>query len=710
MSGAAERGDLALPPLREDLRLVDGASAGSRREQWLLYDPIQHRYVQIDRKTFELFSLWPRAETAAGLRRLYEARSGMPAGAAEIEALVRFADESGLLTRPLVGAWRTLWEKRKRSRGSALSQVLHNYLFFRVPLVRPDAFLRRTLPLVAPFFSRGAALAVALMGLLGLYLVSRTWDAFLSTAASLFTLEGAVLFGVCLAAVKCLHELGHAYTAARYGCRVPSMGVAVILLAPLLYTDVTDAWRLSSRRQRFAVAAAGIAVELGLACVATLAFALLPAGAMRDVAFIVATTGWVMSLLVNLNPFMRFDGYYMLSDALGMENLQDRAMAFGRWRLRELLFGLGAEPPEPLAPAVVRALWIYAWGLWLYRLALFTAIALIVYHFFFKVLGIFLFVVEILYFIAWPVMREVREWARLAPQLMRSGRALVTAALTLAAMLALGVPWSTRVEVPAVLDVRELAQVFPRQGGRISKVRVRAGDWVAAGAVLIEMESDELSHRISVAEARLALNRMRLGRRAADATDRGQTLVLERERRSIFRELQGLRAEYDELMVCSPIAGRVLELNAELREGLSLGRQDLIAVVGNGAGHALRGYLREDDLARVAPGTRGRFIPDDIQLKSSEVTLTDIATAAATTIEVAALAAPYGGPIAVDEDAEGRLTPQAGRYPVRLEGTAAGQRLPQARRGLVVLDGTPASLLGGLWRHAAGVLVRESGF
>ncbi|NHW78486.1 site-2 protease family protein, partial [Escherichia coli] len=78
--------------------------------------------------------------------------------------------------------------------------------------------------------------------------------------------------------VKSLHELGHAFTAARYGLHVPAMGVAFMVLAPILYTDVTDAWRLSSRRQRMAIHAAGVIVELALASIALFAWALLPDG------------------------------------------------------------------------------------------------------------------------------------------------------------------------------------------------------------------------------------------------------------------------------------------------------------------------------------------------------------------------------------------------------------------------------------------------
>ena len=115
------------------------------------------------------------------------------------------------------------------------------------------------------FMGFGAlGLILVMTGLIGLYLVSRQWDEFLATFAGLWSIEGALSFAVAIVFVKVLHELGHAYTAVNYGCRVPAMGVAFMVMTPILYTDVTDAWRLGSRRSRLAIDSAGVVAELKL--------------------------------------------------------------------------------------------------------------------------------------------------------------------------------------------------------------------------------------------------------------------------------------------------------------------------------------------------------------------------------------------------------------------------------------------------------------
>ena len=91
---------------------------------------------------------------------------------------------------------------------------------------------------------------IAVTGLIGVYLVSRQWEDDLSTYQDFVSLEGIDLGASTLAGIKSAHELGHAYVAVNYGCRVPTMGAAFMLLAPMLYTDVSDAWKLRDRRQR----------------------------------------------------------------------------------------------------------------------------------------------------------------------------------------------------------------------------------------------------------------------------------------------------------------------------------------------------------------------------------------------------------------------------------------------------------------------------
>jgi putative peptide zinc metalloprotease protein len=137
---------------------------------------------------------------------------------------------------------------------------------------------------------------------------------------------------------------------------------------------------------------------------------------------LLATTTWVSTVLINASPFMRFDGYFLLSDYLQMPNLHSRAFALARWDARAAVCA-GRGPPERLLTRQ-RMLIAFAWATWIYRLVLFLGIAALVYHFFIKAVGILLFAVEIVWFVAKPVWSEVKAWRERKAQIAHSRRAL----------------------------------------------------------------------------------------------------------------------------------------------------------------------------------------------------------------------------------------------------------------------------------------------
>ncbi len=408
-------------------------------------------------------------------------------------------------------------------------RVLHGYLFFRLPLLRPERFLNATLPLVAPLYSRTAAFLLLSMALTGLYFTSRQWDLFVTSFLGFFSFEGAFAYAVTLIAVKALHELGHAYTAARAGVRVNTMGIAFMVMTPILYTDVTDAWRLPIRRDKLAIDAAGIVVELALAAIALFLWAFLEDGPLRSAAFVTATTSLVIGLAINLNPLMRFDGYYLLADIWQVPSLQPRSNAMARWWLRELLFGIGKEPPEYFPTSQRIMLVVYAGCVWIYRLLLFLGIAIIVYHMFFKALGILLFAIEILWFILMPIANELREWWRMRGQIATRSRSLITGGIAAGGLAALVIPWSGTVTVQAIAMASLETTIFAPRPGRIDYVNVANNRQTAAGERLLVVVAPELLNELTLTRKRIGLTRLRLDRIAGDAADRSNRVVLESE-------------------------------------------------------------------------------------------------------------------------------------------------------------------------------------
>jgi len=702
-----------LPELRQELRIEPGAVGPDGAPTWLVIDAVQHRYVQIDGRAFHLLSRWCAGATYAELAARVAADFGESLSPEEIEQFVCFVSDNNLTIEPASGGWQHYASVADRGKHNWLMWMIHNYLYIKLPIFRPEPFLKRTLPWVEPLYTRTFAYIVAVIGLTGIYLVSRQWDVFYTTFQHFFSWQGAAVYALALVLIKSAHELGHAYTAVRFGCRVPSMGVCFLVMFPVLYTDVTDAWRLRDRRERLLIGSAGVAVELIIACCATLLWSFFPEGIMKSLAFSLATVGWVMSLAINLNPLMRFDGYYLASDALGVDNLQSRSFAFGRWRMREFLFGLGKEPPERFAPRMTAILTVYAYAVWTYRVILFTGIALLVYHMAFKLLGIVLFAIEIIFFVLAPIAREVMLWWKERDQIRVTRRSRITAVVAVALLGLLLFPWSTRVSVPAVIEAADIARVYPQRGGLVEEVRVKAGDKVAAGDVLVRLASAETDYQIALTKAKIALVRMRLARRSSDAEDLSQSLIMEQELRSLNASLDGLNKERADLSIVAPQSGVVAEYNSAVHVGRAIGRSEFIALIRGGDHLVARGYISQDDVARLGQSNNGRFVPDVPALPSIGVTLLDIARAGATTIEMPELASQYGGAIAVRPSGAGghrRLIPVKANYLATMQVAPEAGVPAFSMRGTAVLDGDAQSLAGRIWRQIAAVLVRESGF
>jgi putative peptide zinc metalloprotease protein len=696
-----------LPLLREDLTLSPGPIDADGLQTWRIYDGLRHRFIAIDFATCTILSLWREHTAGQSLAIAATLRLARSITVSEINDLALFLERNSL-TQADPDAWRTQTNGTAGQQPGMLMLLVHNYLFFKVPLFAPERFLHATSGIATFGAKRSTHLTIALLGLIGLLLVSRQWDDFLSGARNLTTAAGLAQFAITLFCVKILHEFGHAYAAVRFGCRVPVIGIAFMMMAPVLYTDVSDAWRLTERRKRFIIDAAGVGVELALACLATFFWAFLPDGMLRQTAFLIATSSWVMSVGINLNPFMRFDGYYIFADILGIENLQARSFDLGVWKLREVLLGLNQQAPETFAQSRQRLLIGYAWSVWLYRLLLFTGIAAAVYAYFFKALGIVLFLFEIGYFVVKPIVSELTQWWAMRDRIMMSNRARLTMASCMAITLIVTVPWSSTVTIPAVLAAAELTSIYPPRAAQITAVHVEPGQSVRKGDPLIRMVSSDLYNELRTTSARLNSLQMRLGRLSADKDDRDDSLVLQTTLTALRIKLDGLTREKAELEILAPVDGLVAELSPHLQPGQWLAVKDRIALLRSRESVAVSGYVAEADLWRIEIGASGRFVPDMPQALAAKTALTSVAISGASYIEPPELVASNGGRIDANVDARQRFVPVTAQYLVTLSAALTGRAPSQSLRGVVILEGRAESIFASAWRRVLKVLVRES--
>lgn len=697
-----------LPQLRDDLQIQAAPPAEGGVRQWCLFDPMRGAYFQINDLAVRLLANWRMREPA----KIADAASTdlQPASVNDVETIYRFllANE---LTDGASPDQRAAYERRKAaSRKHPLTWLIHSYLFFRIPLFRPDRLLTKMLPLVRPLFSATTIAVCMLFGLAGIYLLGRQWDEFTRTLSGFLTLEGAIGLTLALGVTKSLHELGHALMAKRFGCRVHSMGVAFLVMLPMLYTDVTDTWRLTRWRQRLLVGGGGMLVELCLACLATFLWSFLPDGVLRNAAFAVATVTWVTTLAINSNPFMRFDGYFLLADWFRVENLQGRAFAYCRWALRETLFGFGVPAPEPVSNTRRRVFYIWGYCTWVWRVILFTTIALIIYHLFPKAIGLPLATVEIGWFILRPIVLEVREIWRMKSRMTLNRQTITTVVALFLLALILLIPWRSQIPVPVVQEAEHQVLLFTPGTAQLAGISPQTEQRVLTGKTLFLLKSPDLELQLQQAERRAAVMRHQLKLASiSDLTIELQETLLQQLRGQIA-EIYGLRKASEKLAIAAPIDGVLRDLPRGLQAGRWLQAGSVLGRVIDPRTSRFVGYVEETALARIDVGARARFMSDDGLAESIDAVVVSVERSAAQTIEALPLVTLHGGPIAARADAAGRMVADIAHYRVILHPVDPLPAPRRARLGTAVVQGPSRALAADLWRSTVAVLIRESGF
>ncbi|MFI3156673.1 MAG: HlyD family efflux transporter periplasmic adaptor subunit [Methylococcaceae bacterium] len=694
------------PVLREDLALYPGPRAHDGAPTWTLHDPATHKYYRLGWLEFECLQHWSLADPECIVEAI-EHTTPIHVNVSEIKEFAGFLDTHQLAKPRGAEASRRLAQLEQASHTGFWLWLLHNYLFMRIPLLRPDALLKRALPSVNWMFQRRFVMLLLIIAGLAGYLVAQQWSTFSHSFLYVLTPEGILTTAIMLSLSKLVHELGHAFAASHFGCRVPTMGFALMLGFPVLWTDVTDTWRLPCRYQRLIIDAAGMLAELALAAFATLLWAVLPDGAMRSGVYVLSSTTWLVTLAINFNPFMRFDGYYLFADFLDIANLQDRSFTLARWHLRESLFRFKLAPPEIWPKDRRRLLIVYAYATWIYRLLLFSGIAWAVYHFFFKALGLVLFAVEIIWFILRPMIKEIVVWRKLFATHKLALSPCPAWLLPIIFMAVLFIPWQAHLLVPGLLRTEAEFTLYSAQPAQVKRVLIHEGEIVEAGQILVELTSPDLDFRIAGAERHWAeLTRQLEAQSLELALARHNPMDME-ALQSTLAELEGLRAAHEQLTLRATFKGRVRDLSDALRPGEWLAKDEALGAIVS-VNTLVVAYAEEADLERLQPGAKGHFYPDGGDFPGVPAQVLSIDRTGSRQLTLAELASRYGGAIAVREDEQHRLIPEQGVYRLLLQSGNTPSALPITVRGRLSLSTPPESLAGCVLRSAVAILIRES--
>jgi putative peptide zinc metalloprotease protein len=688
--------------LRPGLALIPQTERGQTR--YVLRDPVSLRYFRLDERQHFLVTILDGTRSLEEVRLEYERRfrpDRLPAE--ELEAFAAQLLNSGLAVNESPLAGRLLFEQSEKQRLQELRSRLLNFLCVRIPLFDPDRLLARLVPAAGVLFTPAFAVLGLGVALAAAALVATHWADFIARLPGyreLLTWKTLLTFWAAVGLVKILHEFGHGLCCKRQGGECHEMGLLLLLFFPSLYCDVSDSWKLPRRRQRLAVGAAGMYVELLIAGPAAFAWwASDPGTYLNQLCFGLLVVCSVNTVVCNANPLLRLDGYFLLSDWLEVPNLAELSghtlrAGFLRW------LGLDAEPPLPMSARRQLGLAAYAVLSTAYRW-LVLAVSLYLLHEFLgpRRLAPLSYLIGaaaagvLLAGPAWALVRAARHHGGLRH--MKPARVgLALAVLLFGAFVVFAVPFPLRVEGVGLIAV-EADQVervgVPECGGFLGKVLVRDGQRVKRGDVLAVLTNPQLEIALRVNEADQGLRRQQQREEVARLAESGRPGVgaeadLGRARfelRALGRQYALLRTQRARLTLRAPRAGVVLGLPSREAVGKWLDGGAELCRVGNAT--ALRAVLLIEPSERggVEPGKPAWVRVHGGGARRWPAVVRDVAEVEARSIPPQ-LSHHAGGDVATEQDPVSRQeAPRAQHYLVSVRIDGAGGVLHPGALGRV---------------------------
>ena len=483
---------------------------------------------------------------------------------------------SGLLQYHLAEDTAQLFQRYEKTRQREIRSRFLNIMFMRFPLLDPDQFLVRTLPAIGKLISPLGAIVWLGTVFAAVKVVMDNFPALIEQSQSLLAPGNLILLYAGMVIVKTCHEYGHAYFCRHFGGEVHVLGVMLLIFTPIPYMDATSSWGFRSRWKRGLVGGAGMIVELFIAALATFVWVNTGQGTVHSLAYNMMFVASVSTLIFNLNPLLRFDGYYILSDLLDIPNLHQRATQQMKHGIERYAFGIKrSESPAQTKP---EASFLATFGIasGIYRVFVFGSILLFVADRF-LLLGIIMAIVCAISWITVPLTKGLIYLCS-SPRLFRNRfRAISVTFGTLTILFAIlqVVPMPSHFRAPGVLKAREWSEVVNESPGYIAKILVEPGAQVTRGQALLELQNQELDINLAAAQSKQHEIQARLRQALQDATpdlkplnSLMESVTLQLKRIEADKAALVLRAQHDGTWV-SP---RIDEFNGRwLQKGTGLG-------------------------------------------------------------------------------------------------------------------------------------------
>jgi putative peptide zinc metalloprotease protein len=641
-------------------------------------------------------------------RQLIDKLDDKAPGQEEIIELMSKLYEADLLKVDTQTNTEELFNRQSQQRSRKLKQRFANPVALRIALWDPEDFLNRHTHKVNWIFSKWVGFAWFLLIVYAATEAAQHWPRinhhFGINALSPYNL--LLLFSL-YPPIKLIHELGHAFSAKLEGGEVHEIGVNFLLFVPIPYVNVSAATHFRSRYKRILVSAAGIMVESFLAALGLILFLAAQPGLVQSIGFNIFLIGGISSIFFNGNPLLKYDGYYILADTIGIPNLFQRSSQYWQYLCKRYLFGLRNAVSPANAPGEAPWFIIYSVLSLAYRLGILWFIITIVTEKFFYlglILAAWMISIQVLlpickafgYLFTSPALQKKRHRALAASSLITITVVSVIGFMPMPSYtLSQGVVWQPD-------EVRLRAE----HDGFVAKLMVENNQAVSVGTPLLALHDPFLQSEVKIARARVQELEARY--RASRASNHFQAGIVQEELRVAKSELQFVREKSSAMSVDAFKSGELVLLEADDLPGRFLRKGDLLGYIIDNEQPTIRMAVSQNhigQLRQMVTGIEVRFAsnPD----RDFKARILRQAPEATNRLPSAALATTGGGPFIVTTDQENQMETQEKVFLVDLELDFQGHEIPLGTRAYVRVNHGSEALASQWYRRLRQVFLRQ---
>ena len=465
---------------------------------YVLYEPFTNQYYRLPQGAYEFISKLSSRKTVGEVWNdlLNSGMENVPSQGEVIEMLSQLY-QSNMLLYEGVDDGMMLFDRNKKKVQKKVKATLLNIFFLKVPVFDPEFMLRRLKWLINILLSVPFALVWLAAIIVAAKYGIENFDTLKDQTHGFLSPSNIGWVYVCTVIIKLLHEFGHSAVVKKYGGEVHTVGVMFMLLAPLPYMDASASWSFRKKWHRVFVGAGGMLFEFFIAAVALILWANLGGGILKALAYNVFIICSVSTVLFNINPLMRFDGYYILTDLLDMPNLQQRSVSHLKYLLERYVFR--KYDAENVAESWNERFVYTFYGIAsaIYRFFLFAGLVIAIsehYLILSFIMGTLLCLTMLVipfgkflkYIFAGPALAQVR------------GRAVFTTLFVLASLVGVlfYLPVPDTFTAPGVIEATRYENGIVGESGMVTDVKHISNDYLHVGDTLMVLKNPELDYKI----------------------------------------------------------------------------------------------------------------------------------------------------------------------------------------------------------------------